>query len=398
MFLHRGLQNLRRQVEEICSNRAHQHHGPFDKPGNLGQQAGVFDNLQPLRKGGIGRVVPDVIGPLGGVQHHMRAFQLGGIVVKGLHRDLRARRHEAVPAGRVACGDAVDLQRHGFGARLGHEDAQDRMQRPHPAQAARAPAHGFRPREIAHRAFQHFGHDHIRRAARLFQRREPDLTLFVVAGLQLIAGQTGGAQKAFQRLFRGIDARSLALFAQGRAFGQQPFDGQNQPPRGRKRRRRGIGQPGLDKPIGHQLLEVGGSAPLHAGGDFFGEEFDQQIRHRVGLRQSGQGRASRYRRSDGTSSGLRSAEQGASSCLLGKRSPDGVRPLPSAAAFDVRRDSFRGDRLARYNKNAPQTGGRFDGVIPLWGAFGPCPIGQVPAGAVRPSLDAPCPRPCAPVF
>ena len=48
------------------------------------------------------------------------------------------------------------------------------MQGAHPFQAAAAPAHGFWPREVADRIFEHFGHDFRGRAARLFDGGEID--------------------------------------------------------------------------------------------------------------------------------------------------------------------------------------------------------------------------------
>ena len=50
MLFHRGLQHLGRQAQEIIANRAHQHHGPFDQPRNLGQQPCVLDHFKPRAK------------------------------------------------------------------------------------------------------------------------------------------------------------------------------------------------------------------------------------------------------------------------------------------------------------------------------------------------------------
>jgi len=41
----------------------------------------------------------------------------------------------------------------------------------------------------------------------------------------------------------------------------------------------GIGQTSLNQTIGHKLFQILAGAGLHPGGDFFGEEFNQQIRH-----------------------------------------------------------------------------------------------------------------------
>lgn len=42
-----------------------------------------------------------------------------------------------------------------------------------------------------------------------------------------------------------------------------------------------IGQPALDQRIGDELLQVLRRLALHAGGDFLGEEFEQEIRHQL---------------------------------------------------------------------------------------------------------------------
>ena len=67
------------------------------------------------------------------------------------------------------------------------------MQRPHPAQRARPPAHGFRPGEIADRGLDHLSDDRRGRAPRLFQHRKIDLAFLIIAQLKLIARQAGGA-------------------------------------------------------------------------------------------------------------------------------------------------------------------------------------------------------------
>ena len=65
------------------------------------------------------------------------------------------------------------------------------MQRPHPTQLPRAPAHGFWPREIADRVFQNLGDDFRRGAARFFDHREIGLPLFDIAHFELIDRQAG---------------------------------------------------------------------------------------------------------------------------------------------------------------------------------------------------------------
>ena len=40
-----------------------------------------------------------------------------------------------------------------------------------------------------------------------------------------------------------------------------------------------VGQPAVHERVGDQPLQVGGRLPLHAGRDFLGEEFEQQVGH-----------------------------------------------------------------------------------------------------------------------
>ena len=60
----------------------------------------------------------------------------------------------------------------------------------------------------------------------------------------------------------------------------------------------GIGQTGLDQTIRHTLFQIIGGARLHAGRDFFGKEFNQQVGHlgsSSGPSVSKSGRISGYR-------------------------------------------------------------------------------------------------------
>ena len=59
VFLHRGLQNLGRQVQEVIRDAAHQGHWPFDKARNLGQKAFVFHQFKTGGEGEVLRALPD---------------------------------------------------------------------------------------------------------------------------------------------------------------------------------------------------------------------------------------------------------------------------------------------------------------------------------------------------
>ncbi len=98
VFLHRGLQHLWRQAEELVLNVAHQDDRPFDQPRDLRQQAFVLDHFHTLREGHVGGVGPDAIAAVGGVQHHLGGGEFRCEIVEICRRD-RVRRHEAVAVG-----------------------------------------------------------------------------------------------------------------------------------------------------------------------------------------------------------------------------------------------------------------------------------------------------------
>ena len=269
MRLHGGLQHFRRQVEEAFLDASHQHHGPFHQPGDLGEEGFVLHHLQALREGELRRVVADPLGALRRVEQHPRPFESRRVILEA--RDANGlRRHEAVAAGGVAGADPLDLQRHGLAARLGGELAEDAVERAHPAQAALAPAHGFRPGEAAHRRLDRLRHDLGRRPARAFGDGEPDLRLLVVADLEVLPRQPGGAQKALDRLLGRVHPRTLALLAHRRRPLREPRDRQRQPPRRHEGRRMGVGQPALDQALGDQAPQILRRPRLHARRDFLG--------------------------------------------------------------------------------------------------------------------------------
>ena len=76
------------------------------------------------------------------------------------------------------------------------------------------------------------------------------------------------------------DARPLAFLAHVLALhAGRPTHVERQPPR----RREGLGalidEAALHQRIGDQLLQILRRPPLHAGRDFFGEEFEEEIGH-----------------------------------------------------------------------------------------------------------------------
>ncbi len=286
-----GADHFARDRQEGFVERAHQRHRPFHQPRHFRQQAFVLDQLIALRKGlGFG-VGADDVGAACRVQHHLGVMQLRDVVVEALHLD-RTGRHETVAARRVAGLNAVNREAHhvrflGFRP----EGRDDRMQRPHPGEPAVAPAHRLRPRERAH----HLGHDlgnHVDGGAALLLG-DGDVEVALLVGLHLglsDRGQACRAQEAGDGLLRRPHFRTFTLFLQVRLLHRHAVHGQRQP----ARRRKGLGalvdEPGRHQPVGDHLAQVVGGARLHARGDFFGKQFEQEIGHCVSLTLPWRGR------------------------------------------------------------------------------------------------------------
>ncbi len=179
-----------------------------------------------------------------------------------------------MPLRRVARRDAIDIHRHNLGPCLIHHQADDRVQRPDPTQAAAAPTHGFWPGEVADGLFQHLSQNVPRLAPRLFDHSEEHRALLVLTLFHLISGQTRRSQEPFDRLLRGVHIRPLALFAHGGTLCGQPLDRERQAARRRKRGGPCVGQASFNQAVGDEPFKVIRRFDLHPRGDFFGEEFD----------------------------------------------------------------------------------------------------------------------------
>ncbi len=99
---------------------------------------------------------------------------------------------------------------------------------------------------------------------------------------ELVAGQAGGAEEAVDRFLGGVGAGALALLAErGGAFGEA-FDRQRQAAGRGEGGGVGVGEAALDQAVGDEAAQVVGGLPLHPGGDFLGEEFEEEVGHREG--------------------------------------------------------------------------------------------------------------------
>jgi len=96
---------------------------------------------------------------------------------------------------------------------------------------------------------------------------------------ELFALEAGRAQEAVDSLRRCVNARAFALLARVRLRGRQAFDDEREAARRREGARTLVDQPGIDQPVGDHFFQVLRRLRLHAGGDFLGEQFKQEIRH-----------------------------------------------------------------------------------------------------------------------
>mmetsp|Transcript_28293 Transcript_28293/g.52612 ORF Transcript_28293/g.52612 Transcript_28293/m.52612 type:complete len:443 (-) Transcript_28293:1236-2564(-) len=278
VLFHRGLQHLWRQAKEVLGNITHQHNRPFYKTCNLGQQTFVLNQLQPLGKRHIGGVVPDSFGALFGVQNHPVALQLDLIIFKPVHCEPTTA-HKAMAFGGVTGFDAVNIQGNNVVTIFGTQDTQDRVQRAYPPKATRAPAHGFWPREVPNCVFQNLGHNLRRSAPRLSDGRKVHRAFWRLALFQIFAGHSRATQKAVNGFVWRADLWTFALFLNCRALRQQVLNRQRQASRCGKGTSVCIGQTSLNQTIRDLFLKIISGPRLHTCGDFFGEKFDQQIRH-----------------------------------------------------------------------------------------------------------------------
>jgi hypothetical protein len=109
----------------------------------------------------------------------------------------------------------------------------------------------------------------------LFDDGEPD----AVALGQLVLGQAVLAQEAFQRLLRRVGARALQLFVRSAWAIGQALDHQGQAARPAKVFSASGSRPAAASRSRAIRSRSFARLRLHARGDFFGEQFDQQLGH-----------------------------------------------------------------------------------------------------------------------
>jgi len=188
---------------------------------------------------------------------------------------------EAVADRLVARHYAVNLAWHQIIA----ENRHDSTQRTHPAQAfgreaGVAPAHRFRPGKCADDRRNGFRQHIAGRPARLVYHRKPRRTPLDVTQFQLVATDAILTAEAVDCLIRRAFWWTLGFLADRFGLlGQVPGD------QGQSSWRRidgnGAGfQAGFGHLFGEQPFEIGAGLGLHPCGDFFREQFEEEVGHK----------------------------------------------------------------------------------------------------------------------
>ena len=182
-----------------------------------------------------------------------------------------------MPARFLAALDVLDLEPH----HLAVEQADDRMQRPHPRGLARAPAHRLRPRKLRRHRRHHLGHDLLRRPAALLDPDDVEVALLLVLddGGILDRREPRRFHEPRNRLLRRIHARALAFLGDVRRFRRHALHHQRQPPRRRERLGLARLQPLRLQAFGDQPPQILRRPPLHPRRDLLGKQLEQQFRH-----------------------------------------------------------------------------------------------------------------------
>ena len=281
-----GADHFGRQIEERRLEFAHQHDRPFDQPRDFLEKTLVLDQGEPLSEGEVAGVgEDDRLAPLR-VENDLGFPQRLDVIVETADLDGRGR-HETMAEGHIASFDPVDFELDDLGGVVRDcKRADDAPQRPDPAQRVglrrrRAPAHGFRPRKRTDDRRNDLRDRVLGLAARLLDHGDIELALLRV-GLDprvLDALEAGALQEALDGGVRSADAGALSLLAQIGLGGRQADDMEGQAPGGDEALRALVSEVALDQGIGDEPPEVLRRLPLHAGGDFFAEQFKQEVGH-----------------------------------------------------------------------------------------------------------------------
>ena len=121
--------------QERLVEGAHERHRPFGEPGVLSEQSLVIDEGEGMLLGERAGLIGYELRALAAIENHFGLAELLHVVGEALHTK-RLWRHETVAARLVAAFDAVDVEIDD----LAVEQAEDRVQRTHPAKPCRTPS------------------------------------------------------------------------------------------------------------------------------------------------------------------------------------------------------------------------------------------------------------------
>ena len=272
---HRDLHHLGGQIHIGVINTAEQTDRPLHQPCHFVQQARIIGNRAALFGGERIHARLDQRATLGGIHNHMTRAQL--------FLPLRHRRdgEMAVAEEAMALGDVGRMQPMRRIVAIAQieihhvaiKNSRDPAQRTHPGERrGAAPAHRFRPGEFADQA-GHGTRDQLGcRSARHHAIQHPEITFLS----QLLLARPMLAQEARQRLLRC--ARTRAAFGDA-GFGHRGVEFHRDRDAAGAVEARHIarlqGRNGLAEQAGEIVRALG----LHAGRDFFAEEFEKEFGH-----------------------------------------------------------------------------------------------------------------------
>ncbi len=208
------------------------------------------------------------------------------IIVETADADF-AGRHETMAEGAIGRLDAIEREIDDLRLfRLRAEGRDNAVQRPDPAQRlgrsrGRAPAHRLRPGK----ALQNIGKDFRQqlRGAAALMLDDGDIE-FALLRLDFDLGvRDRGEARAFDESLNGgigrADARAFLDFAAVLLPLGQSGDMEREPARRRKARGAFEGKPLRMQGFADEPAQIVRRLPLHAGGNFFGEKFEEEVRH-----------------------------------------------------------------------------------------------------------------------
>ncbi len=274
VLAHRGDQDLLRQIHEALLDPAEQRHRPLDQARQLTEQARIVADTQPHLMRQPVRLGRDLAVALGAVDLDEGRLELVSVVLEAGDLD-RRRCQEAMTVGDRTGSDRPEGQRHD----LAVEQADDAVQRPHPAHRVVRPAHRLRPRKAAQDLWQKRPEHGAGWLTEACKAGDMHSALLVVLLLQAIIVDPERPQETVERLLRRADPRPASFDLDVRLARHQTAHHQDQPARRAVGRKVLVSQLGLIERGADQLAETGGGTPLHARRNLLRQELQQQLGH-----------------------------------------------------------------------------------------------------------------------